>query len=178
MKTALPGWLPDAGTELEAVIREARRRQRRRWLAAGVAMVTVVAGAAAVIAGSGAGSRPRPPGSPTAAPSPLPTKPPRLTGQPPPRGASGCLLLGGHRPAWPSVPPGPTEQRRGRPPRRRAEGHCRDDHRRDRGSRGSWPGENPPPGIRPRGGRRINVLNIRPPIGGGRMVGPNRPGGM
>ena len=34
MKTALPGWLPDAGTELEAVIREARRRQRRRWLAA------------------------------------------------------------------------------------------------------------------------------------------------
>ena len=116
MKTALPGWLPDAGTELEAVIREARRRQRRRWLAAGVAMVTVVAGAAAVIAGSGAGSRPRPPGSPTAAPSPLPTKPARMTGQPLPRDASVWLLLGGHSPAWLSVPTGRTEPIRGLPP--------------------------------------------------------------
>jgi hypothetical protein len=62
MKTALPGWLPDAGTEAEALIREARRRQHRRWVAAGVAIVTVAAGAAAVMAGSGAGSRPRPPG--------------------------------------------------------------------------------------------------------------------
>ena len=62
MSTAPPGWLPDARAELEAVIREARRRQHRRWLAAGVAMAVVAGGAAAVIAGSGAGSRPRPPG--------------------------------------------------------------------------------------------------------------------
>jgi hypothetical protein len=117
VKTVLPGWLPDAGTEPEALIREARRRQRRRWLAAGMAMVTVIAGAAAVIAGSGAGSRPRPPGSPTAAPSPLPTKPARMTGQPLPRDAGLWLLLGGHRPAWLSVPTGRTEPIRGLPQR-------------------------------------------------------------
>jgi DNA-binding beta-propeller fold protein YncE len=60
--TAPPGWLPDVGTDPEALIREARQRQHRRWLAVGVAIAAVVAGAAVVIAGSGAGSRPRPPG--------------------------------------------------------------------------------------------------------------------
>jgi DNA-binding beta-propeller fold protein YncE len=44
------------------VIREARRRQHRRWLAVAVAAAVVIGGAAAAIAGSGAGSRPRPPG--------------------------------------------------------------------------------------------------------------------
>ena len=85
MTTAPPGWLPDAGTEPEALIREARRRQHRRWVAAGVAIVTVVAGAAAVIAGSGAGSRPRPPG-----PHALPTAPAHAI-----RSASPGLILAG-----------------------------------------------------------------------------------
>jgi DNA-binding beta-propeller fold protein YncE len=44
------------------VIREARRRQHRRWLAIAVAVAVVIGGVAAVIAGSGAGSGPRPPG--------------------------------------------------------------------------------------------------------------------
>jgi hypothetical protein len=52
---APPGWLPDAGAEPEAVIREARRRQHRRWLAVAVATAVVIGGVAAVVAGSGAG---------------------------------------------------------------------------------------------------------------------------
>ena len=56
------------------------------------------------------------PGSPAAAPSPLPTKPARMTGQPLPRDASLRLLLGGHGPAWLSVATGRTETIRGLPP--------------------------------------------------------------
>jgi hypothetical protein len=98
MQTAPPGWLPDPGTEPEAVIREARRRQRRRWLAAGVAIVTVAAGAAAVIAGYAAGGRPRPPGRHvTAAPKPVPSS---MSGLPMPAGSTVRLLLTGRRPAW------------------------------------------------------------------------------
>ena len=55
------------------------------------------------------------PGSPAAAPSPLPTKPARMTGQPLPRDASLRLLLGGHGPAWLSVATGRTEPIRGLP---------------------------------------------------------------
>lgn len=62
MMTAPPDWLTDRGTEQEALIREARRRQRRRWLGAGVAAATVLAAAAMTIAGSQTGSRPGPPG--------------------------------------------------------------------------------------------------------------------
>jgi hypothetical protein len=50
MRIAPPGWLPEARTEPEARIREARRRQRRRWLAAGVASAVVLAGVAGVAA--------------------------------------------------------------------------------------------------------------------------------
>jgi hypothetical protein len=59
MKTATPIWLADAETETrpEALIREARRRQRRRYLAAGMAFVAVFAGAAALIAGAGGRSQ-------------------------------------------------------------------------------------------------------------------------
>jgi hypothetical protein len=35
VKTAPPGWPPDARAALEALIKEARRRQRRGWLAVG-----------------------------------------------------------------------------------------------------------------------------------------------
>jgi hypothetical protein len=62
MRTAQASPLADPGTEPEALIREARRRQRRRWLAAGVAMAAVLAGTAAAIAGSRGDSRSRPPG--------------------------------------------------------------------------------------------------------------------
>ncbi len=44
MTAAPPGWLPEAGIEPEAVIREARRRQRRRWLAVAVATAVVIGG--------------------------------------------------------------------------------------------------------------------------------------
>jgi hypothetical protein len=79
MRIAPPGWLPDARTQPEALIKEARRRQRRRWLAVGVAVAVVLAGVAGVAAGV-AGHRPGPrghPGSqvaarPTAAPGPIP----------------------------------------------------------------------------------------------------------
>jgi photosystem II stability/assembly factor-like uncharacterized protein len=65
MKTAPASWLPDPGTEPEALIKEARRRQRRRYVAAGVAVVAVLASAAGVVAGlhgpgSGHPSRPGP----------------------------------------------------------------------------------------------------------------------
>jgi hypothetical protein len=70
---APPRWRAESLALPEALIREARRRQRRRWLAVG-AMVTLAMGAAAaLIAGAGgaggAGSAQRPPGSP-AAPGP------------------------------------------------------------------------------------------------------------
>jgi hypothetical protein len=53
MRIAPPSWQPDTGAEPEDLIREARRRQRRRWLAAGVTVVMLagVAGVAAGLAG-------------------------------------------------------------------------------------------------------------------------------
>jgi hypothetical protein len=61
VRIAPPGWPPDVRTEPEALIKEARRRQRRRWLAAGVAVAVVLAGVAGVAAGV-AGHRPGRPG--------------------------------------------------------------------------------------------------------------------
>ena len=60
MRIAPPGWLPDARTGPEALIKEARRRQRRRWLAVGVAVAVVLAG----VAGLAAGVAGHPPGRP------------------------------------------------------------------------------------------------------------------
>ena len=82
MRITPPGWPPDARPEPEALIKEARRRQRRRWLAAGVAVTVVLAGAAGVaadVAGHPPG-RPGPRGHPrsqvaprqAAAPGPIP----------------------------------------------------------------------------------------------------------
>ena len=61
MRTAQASRLPGEGMDPEAVIRQARRRQRRRWLGAGVALVAVLAAAAAVIMAGGSGRRPRRP---------------------------------------------------------------------------------------------------------------------
>lgn len=63
MRTAQGSRLPGPGTEPEAVIREARRRQHRRYLVACVALVAVLAGAAAVITAVSSGSHPRQPAS-------------------------------------------------------------------------------------------------------------------
>ena len=58
MKTAPVMWLPDSGAGSEALIREARRRQRRRYLATGVGIVAIAAGTAGLIAGLRSTSRP------------------------------------------------------------------------------------------------------------------------
>jgi hypothetical protein len=58
---ALATRLPEAGAAAEALIREARRRQHRRWLAIGAALATGAGATAAVIAGAGGGGGPRPP---------------------------------------------------------------------------------------------------------------------
>ena len=71
MRSAPPGWLPDARTGPEALIKEARRRQRRRWLAVGVAVAAVLAGVAGVAAGV-AGHPPGLPGSRSHPRSPAP----------------------------------------------------------------------------------------------------------
>ena len=49
MKTAPPGWLPNVGADPEALIKEARRRQHRRYLAVGLAVVVLLAGAVGVV---------------------------------------------------------------------------------------------------------------------------------
>ncbi len=51
MKTTSPGRLPDAGADPEALIREARRRQHRRYLAVGLAIAVLLAVAAGVTVG-------------------------------------------------------------------------------------------------------------------------------
>jgi hypothetical protein len=51
VRIAPPAVPPDAPAELEDLIKEARRRQRRRWLAAGVAGVVLLTGGAGVVAG-------------------------------------------------------------------------------------------------------------------------------
>ena len=80
MRIAPPGWLAEARVGPEALIKEARRRQRRRWFAAGVAVAAVLAGVAGVaagVAGHPAG-RPGPRGRPgsqagqAVAPGPIP----------------------------------------------------------------------------------------------------------
>ena len=51
MKTAPARWLPGTGTQPEALIKEARRRQRRRYIAVGAAVVAALGSAAGVAAG-------------------------------------------------------------------------------------------------------------------------------
>jgi hypothetical protein len=111
--------------------REPRRRWRRWWLAVAAVGLAVALVAAFLWPRPGLrqhGTQARPSavgsspavlgeaGSPAAAPSPLPSEPARMIGQPLPRDASLWLLLGGHGPAWLSVATGQTEPIRGLPP--------------------------------------------------------------
>lgn len=100
--------------------REPRWRPRRWQLAAAAAGVAVALIAASIwylpgLRQHGARARPNAVGSSAAAlgaagsPSPLPTRPARMTGRPLPRDAGIRLLLGGRGPAWLSVPAGRTE---------------------------------------------------------------------
>lgn len=104
--------------------REPRWRPRRWQLAAAAAGVAVALAAAFIwylpgLRQHGARARPNAvgssavalgaAGSPAGAPSPLPTRPARMTGQPLPRDASVWLLVAGLAPAWLSVPAGRTE---------------------------------------------------------------------
>jgi hypothetical protein len=74
MKTAPSAWLPDTGAETEALIKEARRRQHRRYLLTGVAALVVLAGVAGVTV-----SRIGPPGlAAQSHPSPAPLRPAAL----------------------------------------------------------------------------------------------------
>ena len=72
MRAAPASWRPSAGIDPDVLIKEARRRQRRRYVAAALSIAAVVAGAAGVLAGlhepssrhpsrSAPRNRPRPP---------------------------------------------------------------------------------------------------------------------
>ena len=91
MKTAPPGWPPDARAAPEALIKEARRRQRRRWLAAGVAVAVVLAGLAGLAAGV-AGQRPGRPGPHGRHPGPQPARQAAMPA-PIPRGIGTTVLM-------------------------------------------------------------------------------------
>jgi hypothetical protein len=58
MKTTLPGWLPDTGAESEALIKEARRRQHRRYLLTGLAIVVLAGAAGLTVSQVGPGGQP------------------------------------------------------------------------------------------------------------------------
>jgi hypothetical protein len=94
MRIAPPGGLPDARTEPEALIQEARRRQRRRWLAVGVAVAAVLAG----VAGVAAGVAGHPPGRPGPRSHPRSQVAPRQAAAPAPipRSVDTTLLM------WPA----------------------------------------------------------------------------
>jgi hypothetical protein len=51
MRTAPPGWPPAARADPQVLIKEARRRQRRRYLLIGLATAVVLAGVAGVTVG-------------------------------------------------------------------------------------------------------------------------------
>jgi hypothetical protein len=81
-----------AGTGPEAVIREARRRQRRRRLVIGLAVAAVLAGAAGVVAGIGSPGAPRRVSHPRPKPSAPAVSRPALPG-PIPRSVATTVLM-------------------------------------------------------------------------------------
>jgi len=97
MKTAPARWLPGTGSQPDALIREARRRQRRRYLAMGAAVVAVLGSAAGVAAGlNGPGGRvPNRPGTHHAR-SPVAVRPTTSTPAPIPPSVDTTMLF------WPA----------------------------------------------------------------------------
>jgi hypothetical protein len=97
MKTAAARWLPGTGTQPEALIKEARRRQRRRYLVVGAAVVAVLGSAAGVAAGlHGPGGRvPNRPGTHHAR-SPVAVRPTSPTPAPIPASVDTTMLF------WPA----------------------------------------------------------------------------
>lgn len=100
--------------------RPPRRRQRWWWLLAVTAAGVAAALAAALVWHLPGPRRHDAQVRPTAAPSPVtpsppPTRPARMTGQPLPPDASLSLLLGGHGPAWLGMITGRPEPIRGLP---------------------------------------------------------------
>jgi len=85
-----------AATAPEAVIREARRRQRRRQLVIGLAVAAVLAGAAGVVAGTGSPAAPRRVSHPRPRPSAPAVSRPASPG-PIPRSVATTVLM------WPVV---------------------------------------------------------------------------
>ena len=86
---------PAPGTDADLVIREARRRQRRRWLVTGLALVASLAGAISVAAGLTSRGRP-----PVSHPRPRPSAPAtrqQVLPPPIPRSVGTTVLL------WPVV---------------------------------------------------------------------------
>lgn len=57
MKTTLARWLPDTGSQQEALIRETRRRQRRRYIATGAAVALLGSAVGVAVGLHGPGSR-------------------------------------------------------------------------------------------------------------------------
>jgi hypothetical protein len=103
------------GTEPEAVIREARRRQRRRQFVIGLAVVAVLAGAAGLVAGIGSPGAPRRVSQPRPKPSAPALRRPALPG-PIPRSVDTTVLMwpvgyplsartSGRRHTWTTWPP-------------------------------------------------------------------------
>jgi hypothetical protein len=86
---------PARDPDLEALIKEARRHQRRRYLATGVALAAVLAAAAVVLAGLPGAGGPRRPGHPRSAASHAPR--PQLPG-PIPANVGTTVLM------WPASP--------------------------------------------------------------------------
>jgi hypothetical protein len=55
MTAAPPGWLPDTGTDPQALIKEARGRQRRRYLRTGLVTIALLAGTGITVSQLGPG---------------------------------------------------------------------------------------------------------------------------
>jgi hypothetical protein len=92
------GQRADPGTEPEAVIKQARRRQRRRYLISGLAVLSVVAAVCGALAGLSRASHRRVPGSPR----------PRAAASRPARPAAGLVVAGADTSVllWPVGYPG------------------------------------------------------------------------
>lgn len=100
MTIAPPGRRP-APPQPRDLIKEARRRQHRRWLATGVAVAVVVTGVTAALTGWGSGAGPRPLARHPRPAAPAPAAAPRVTVSQTSLPAGNSLNLAvGYRAVW------------------------------------------------------------------------------